>query len=203
MAKKTTTKDLTLDPKNANKHSDYGTGLLENSIRENGFGRSIVVSNDDFIIAGNGTVEGAKAVGMDNTRVIETDGQELIVVKRKDIKSGTPEFYKLALADNVVAQKNIVLDADVIEAIVEEYPETKVWGSIITDPPNSKRVADLDKANRVTMSFQCTGTQAEKIKKAIKVSKELNGPKMQNAGNDNENANALFFIIQEYLKVHK
>jgi len=203
MAKKTTIKDLTLDPKNANKHSEFGTGLLENSLRENGFGRSVVVSNDGVVIAGNGTVNGAAAVGMENTRIIETDGQELIVVKRTDIKSNTPEFYKLALADNIVAQKNIVLDIPTVEAIVEEYKGLETWGSIVTDPPGSKKLADQDKANRVTMLFQLTGTQAEKIKKAVKISKDLNAAKMQNAGNDNENANALYFIVLEYLKAHK
>lgn len=203
MAKKTTIKDLALDPKNANKHSEFGTGLLENSLRENGFGRSIVISDDNVIIAGNGTVSGAGAIGMENTRIIETDGSELIVVKRKDIKSNTPEFYKLALADNIVAQKNIVLDIPTIEAIVEEYKGLETWGGIITDPPGSKNLADQDKAGRVTMGFQLTGSQAEKIKKAIKISKDLNAPKMQNAGNDNENANALYFIILEYLKAHK
>ncbi len=202
--KKTTIKELTLDPNNANKHSQYGTQLLENSIRENGFGRSIVISSDDVIIAGNGTVEGAAAVGMENVRIIETNGHEIIAVKRLDVKSGTAEFYKLALADNVVAKKNIVLDAEVVEAIVKEYPGAKMWGAIITDPPGLKdRLDDDNKAGIVTMKFELSGMQAAKTKEAIKMSKELNKLKMDNVDNENSNANALFFIIQEYLKAHK
>lgn len=205
MAKKLvkTVSDLTPDPMNANKHSEFGSRLLENSIRENGFARSIVISDDNVIIAGNGATEGAVAVGMEDVIVVETDGRKMVAVKRTDIKSGTPEFYKLALADNIVAKKNIVLDAEVVEAIVTEYPATKAWGSIITDPPGQEKLEDLDKANKVSMSFQLTGDQAAKVKQAVKISKELNKTKFDNTGNDNENANALFFIIGEYLKAHK
>lgn len=204
MEKKTTIKALKIDPKNANKHSQYGTALLENSVRENGFGRSILISNDNVIIAGNGTVEGAVAIGMENVRIVETDGHEIIAVKRKDVKSNTAEFYRMALADNVVAQKNIVLDAEVVEAIVAEYPATKVWGGIVTDPPGQKsKLDDPEKANQTTSTFHFTNPQAAKVKQALKISKELNKTKFQNAGNTNENANALYFIVLEYLKAHK
>lgn len=204
MEKKSTVKALKLDPKNANKHSEYGTGLLENSIRENGFGRSIVISNDNVVIAGNGTVEGSVAVGMENVRIIETDGKELIAVKRTDIKSNTAQFYKMALADNIVAQKNIVMDIELVQAVVEDYPSTKVWGAIITDPVGAKdKVDDPNALGMVTSTFHLSGTQASKVKTAIKMSKELNKTKFQNAGNDNEQGNALYFICMEYLKLHK
>lgn len=204
MEKKTTVKSLTLDPKNANKHSQFGTNLLENSIRENGLARSIVISNDNVVIAGNGTTEGAVSVGIEKVRIIETDGNELIAVKRTDIKSGTDAFYKLALADNIVAQKNIVMDVELVEAIVEEYPGTKVWGQFITDPVDSKnKMEDPDKANQTEMKFQFSNNQAAKVKQAVKTSKVLNKAKFQNAGNSNENANALYFIVLEYLKAHK
>lgn len=204
MEKKTTIKELTLDPKNANRHSQQGSGLLKSSVKENGFGRSILISSDDVVIAGNGTVEGAKAVGMEKVRVIETDGTEIIAVKRMDIKSNTVEFYQMALADNVVAQKNIVLDANVVEAIVEEFPAAKIWGSFVTDPDQGKnKLEDPDKANQTEMKFHLTNAQAGKVKQAVKLSKDLNKGKFKNAGNSNENANALFFIIEEYLKAHK
>lgn len=203
MEKKTTIKDLKLDPMNANKHSQYGTGLLENSLRENGFARSIVISNDDVVIAGNGTVEGAGAIGMENIRIIESNGNELIAVKRTDIKSGTAEFHRLALADNIVAQKNIVLDVEVIEAIVTEYPSTKVWGAIVTDPPGARDRVEDDKAGLVTMTLHLSSVQAAKVKTAIKMSKELNKVKFQNAGNSNENGNAVYFMALEYTKAHK
>lgn len=119
-AKKGKVSDLLPDRKNANKHSQYGMKLLEKSVSELGMGRSILVSSDNEIIAGNGVTETAMASGIENTIVVETDGTQLVVVKRTDIKSNSPEFYKMALADNVVAQKNIVLDAVVVDEIISE-----------------------------------------------------------------------------------
>ena len=109
------------DQRNANKHSEYGMQLLEKGLRRNGLGRSILISADNEIIAGNGVTETAGQIGIEKVKVIETDGTEIIAVKRTDIKSGTKEFFDMALSDNGIAKANIVLDADVIDAIVEEF----------------------------------------------------------------------------------
>lgn len=68
MAKKRTEENqgnieqLKFDDKNFNKHTEYGMGLLEKSLRENGAGRSVLVDKDDNIIAGNGIVEAVKGL---------------------------------------------------------------------------------------------------------------------------------------------
>ena len=53
--------DLTPDGENFNKHTEFGTKLLEDSLRKFGAGRSILVDKDGNIIAGNGVVETAVA----------------------------------------------------------------------------------------------------------------------------------------------
>ena len=118
--------ELIPDKRNANKHSEYGTQQLEKGLRQNGLGRSILISADNEIIAGNGVTETAGAIGIEKVRVIETDGTEIIAVKRTDIKSGTKEFYQMALSDNIIAKDNIVMDAEVVDAICEEY-EIEDW----------------------------------------------------------------------------
>lgn len=118
--------ELIPDKKNANKHSEYGTQQLEKGLRQNGLDRSILISADNEIIAGNGVTETAGAIGIEKVRVIETDGTEIIAVKRTDIKSGTKEFYSMALSDNIIAKENIVMDAEVVDAICEEY-EIEDW----------------------------------------------------------------------------
>mgnify|MGYP003348321434 CR=1 FL=1 len=118
---KRTVKDLKFDKRNANKHSEYGMQRLEKSIQKIGLGRSILISDDNEIIAGNGVTESAINAGIEKVRVIETDGTEIIAVKRTDIKSGTKEFYEMALSDNIIAKENIVMDAEVTNAICEEY----------------------------------------------------------------------------------
>jgi DNA modification methylase len=118
---KATIKDLKFDNRNANKHSEYGMQRLEKSIGKIGLGRSILISDDNEIIAGNGVTESAINAGIDKVRIIETDGSEIIAVKRTDIKSGSKEFYEMALSDNIIAKENIVMDVEVTNAICEEY----------------------------------------------------------------------------------
>ena len=189
--KKATLKDLVLDPKNANMHSEYGTGLLENSTRLNGIGRSILISDDNVVIAGNGLAEAASHIGMEDVEIVESNGKKIIAVKRTDIKSGTPEFYNMALADNITALKNIVMNPEVVEAIILEHPETKFWGTIIADNENSS--VSREEAGQTEMTFQMTGAQAARVKQALKVAKG----KLK--GGNKTNAAALVLIAKQFI----
>lgn len=57
------------------------------------------MDDDGVIIAGNGTHQKAEELGLP-IKVIETDGTELVVVKRTDLKTDDPRRIGLALADN-------------------------------------------------------------------------------------------------------
>lgn len=93
--------DLTPDPKNARRHTPRNVGLIESALREVGAARSIVVDEDNVILAGNATVEGAAAAGIERVRVVEADGHELIAVRRRGL---TPQQkVRLALYDNQAA----------------------------------------------------------------------------------------------------
>ena len=72
--------DLKSDHKNARKRTDRSATLIKNSLEKFGAARSIVIDEENRILAGNGTVEGAKKAGLSNVRVIETDGNEIIAV---------------------------------------------------------------------------------------------------------------------------
>ena len=102
--------DLTLDDKNFNKHTEFGMGLLEKSVRKFGMGRSILLDKNNKVIAGNGITETAADVGIENVKIIETDGKELIAVKRTDIDLDTPEGREMALADNATNAANLKWD---------------------------------------------------------------------------------------------
>jgi hypothetical protein len=94
----TSIKDLKSDHKNARRRTDRSAELIKESLQRYGAARSIVIDEDNRILAGNGTIEGAKEAGIDRIRVIETDGDEVIAVRR----TGLTEEQKvgLALADN-------------------------------------------------------------------------------------------------------
>lgn len=93
-----TIKDLTPDPRNARKRTDRSAELIAESLKRFGAARSIVIDEDGRVLAGNGTVEGAKKAGISKVRVIEAAGDELIAVKRTGLTED--EKVGLAIADN-------------------------------------------------------------------------------------------------------
>ena len=76
----TSINSLHSDHKNARKRTDRSASLIKESVERYGAARSIVIDEDNRILAGNGTIEGAKAAGIKNVRIIETDGTEVIAV---------------------------------------------------------------------------------------------------------------------------
>ena len=102
--------NLTPDPKNANKGTQRGRGLLEKSLRRYGAGRSILADKHGVVIAGNKTLETAADIGLP-VRVVQTDGRELVVVQRTDLDlSQDKAARELAYADNRVAQVDLDFD---------------------------------------------------------------------------------------------
>lgn len=107
--------EIKFDKRNYRKHSDGNKRKIKKSLQECGAGRSVLVDADDTLIAGNGVFEQAQAMGIP-TRVIETDGTELVVVKRTDLRTDDPKRKTLALADNVTSDgvewDDVAINAD-------------------------------------------------------------------------------------------
>jgi DNA modification methylase len=94
----TSINNLKSDHKNARKRTDRSATLIAESLKRYGAARSIVIDEEGRILAGNGTVEGAKKAGIDKVRIIEAEGDELIAVRRTGLSED--EKVGLALADN-------------------------------------------------------------------------------------------------------
>jgi DNA modification methylase len=114
----TSIKDLKSDHKNARKRTDRSASLIAESLQRYGAARSIVIDEDNRILAGNGTIEGAKAAGIKNIRVIETDGTEIIAVKRTGLSED--EKIGLALADNRTSDLSD-WDKDMLQQLSAEH----------------------------------------------------------------------------------
>lgn len=144
--------DLTPDAHNFNQGTDEGRQLMQRSLSELGAGRSILVDRNGNVIAGNKTQEAAIKAGIRRVRVIETDGTELVAVKRTDIDIDSAKGRKLALVDNLATQVNLAWDEAELEAMdVEgfdpgewgwEPPEIQGEGSQQKDPTNSELDVD-------------------------------------------------------------
>ena len=94
--------NLKFDKRNYRKHNEKNKKLIRKSLEECGTGRSIIVDSNNEIIAGNGVYEQAKAMNIP-VKVIETDGTELIAVKRTDLNTNDDKRTKLAILDNSTA----------------------------------------------------------------------------------------------------
>lgn len=124
--------DLKFDDKNFNKHSEYGMSLLEKSLRENGAGRSILIDKDNNIIAGNGIVESAGQIGLENVKIVETTGDEIIAVKRTDLTLDSKQGREMALADNATASADLEWNKELVLEESNKWDlDIEAWGSII------------------------------------------------------------------------
>lgn len=121
--------DLKFDDKNFNRHTSYGMSLLEKSLRELGAGRSILLDKDNNIIAGNGIVEAAGSVGLENIKIVETTGDEIVAVKRTDMTLDSEEGRKMAYADNATGSVDLEWNEDNIREQSEKWGfDTNDWG---------------------------------------------------------------------------
>ena len=91
--------EIKFDKRNYRKHDKRNKSLIKKSLEKFGAGRSIVVDAEGEIIGGNGVYEQAQKLGL-KTKIIETDGSELVVVKRTDLKTDDEKRKALAVMDN-------------------------------------------------------------------------------------------------------
>lgn len=113
--------ELTQDAHNFNKGTAKGKKLMDKSLKELGAGRSILVDKNGNIIAGNKTQQAAIKAGIKKVRVIETDGTELVAVKRTDVDLDTRKGRDLALADNATSRLNLDWDDVELPAVTAEF----------------------------------------------------------------------------------
>lgn len=134
--------ELKFDDKNFNKHTEFGMSLLEKSLKEYGAGRSILIDKDNNIIAGNGIIEAAGQAGLENVKIVETTGDEIVAVKRTDVSLNSQEGREMALADNATAAADLEWDEDLLKLNFDEE-QLKGFGLDIkwNNEPN---VEDLD-----------------------------------------------------------
>lgn len=120
--KETTVDDLTFDAANARSHGLKNKKAIDDSIRQFKAGRSILIDADGIIRAGNGTAEAWQKTG-GKVRVIESDGTELIAVKRTDLSGANAMAY--AIADNR-ASELAEWDDDILASQLESLGESGI-----------------------------------------------------------------------------
>ena len=163
-----------------------------------------MVDADGIVIGGNAVYEQAVKLGIP-VKEIETNGDELIVVRRVDLATDDPRRKALALADNQIGTL-----AEWDEVTLEEL-QTELLGEIdfnvmgfddMIDPTDEEwgegmaGVPDGDRAPFQQMTFTLHDSQVEAVKEAMARAKAV-GPFMDTE-NENSNGNALARIAEAY-----
>src|ERR1035437_9682991 len=108
------------DMRNANLGTPRGSQMIEDSLRQYGAGRSILIDKRGNIVGGNKTVENAAAIGMDDVIGVQSDGTKLVAVQRTDLDLADPRTRQLAIADNRSGDVSLDWDADALKGLVED-----------------------------------------------------------------------------------
>lgn len=132
--------EIKFDKRNYRKHNDRNKELMNKSLVENGAGRSILIDNEGEIIAGNGIYEQAKALNIP-VKIIETDGNELIAVKRTDLATEDLKRKRLAIMDNSASDTS-EFDLDLLQTDFD-VPQLQDMGiDIKIEEPESEVIED-------------------------------------------------------------
>jgi DNA modification methylase len=95
-------KDLIPDPANRRKHNPRNLGMVVDALHSVGAARSIVIDEDNVVLAGNGVTEAAAEAGITKVQVVDVDGSTLVAVRRKGLSD--EQKRALAIYDNRTAE---------------------------------------------------------------------------------------------------
>jgi len=197
---------IKFDKRNYRKHADKNKQLISKSLTETGAGRSIVIDAENEIIGGNGVYE---AWGDKPVKIIESDGSELIVVKRTDLKTDDPKRKQMAVMDNSTSDSS-EFDMELLQCDFETFELDGFGIDMGGFDVNSDEygedfsLKDGDKAPFQQMTFTLADEQAVIIQNAISDIKQTEEYKYaETMGNENSNGNALYLIVMQWAEQRK
>lgn len=153
----TSIESLVPDNKNFNKGTEYGNHLMDESLRKFGLGRSILLDKNDRIISGNKTAEKAAELGFENVLVVETDGNTLVAVKRKDVDLDSAKGREFALADNATGKANLAWDEEMIAEMATKFDfNPDDWGvDVSLEEPEQEEKTQAKKEISTRLIVEC------------------------------------------------
>lgn len=144
--------DYIPDMSNANSGTERGLQMVEDSLSQDGVGRSIVADAQDRIPAGNKTLEAAMNAGIEDVIEIETDGRALIVHKRTDWDLSDPQgaARRYAYRDNRASELSLNWNAEQIQADLDAGADLS---KMFTEGELEKLLADIQIDIPLTQDF--------------------------------------------------
>ena len=109
-------KDI-IQTRSFNLGTSKGMRILKRSIEHLGFCNAVVVERNNKVLIGNKVLKYAVDKHA-KVRIVETQGDELVVIKRKDIDYDTRKAKEIMLVDNLSAEAGLSYDtAYIIETM--------------------------------------------------------------------------------------
>ena len=122
-------RDIIPDDHNFNAGTEKGREMIEKSFRELGAGRSILLDKNNRIIAGNKSQQAAIATGITKVRIVDTEGDEIVAVRRRDVDLDSKVSRELAFADNATQQVSLAWDEAELQQAAQDYGlDIDEWG---------------------------------------------------------------------------
>jgi DNA modification methylase len=137
--------DYSPDPGNARTHTPRNVSVIQDSLETVGAARSLVADESDVILAGNATITAAASAGITRVIEIETDGDALIVHKRRNLNA--TQKVQLALADNRSSEL-ATWDEVQLRQLQADAPE--LLTPLFTDKELRQLLASVDAASGLT-----------------------------------------------------
>jgi hypothetical protein len=166
--------DLQLDPSNARKHSTRNIDVIAKSLQEFGQRKPIVISKDNTVIAGNGTVVAAKQIGWKGLSAVRipsewTDAQIKAYAIADNRSAELAEWDGAGLLDALqeLKEENILSATGFDENELDDL--LKVWGTMPTINDLLNNVGDVTEDDGLErVSFKAPPDVASKWAQLIK-----------------------------------
>jgi hypothetical protein len=185
---------LQADPNNARKHDNTNLEAIAGSLTQFGQRKPIVITKDNTVVAGNGTLTAAKTLGwteIDVVRVPEDWDQDRI----KAFALADNRTAELAEWDGaIMAQQLIELDQAGVDVSVFGFIQPE---SFDADMGNVFDVLGREKGEIEQITFTLHEDQARTIREGLDLAKSMGD--FGDTGNKNSNGNAITRIVELWL----
>lgn len=123
--------DFRTQRRNANKHTPRGLGMLEKSVKTDGWIGAMTVAADGETFDGSARLEVlAGAMPEAEPIVVDSDGTRPVVVRRTDIATADdPRAVRLGLGANRIAQVDLEFDAAVLADLSPVVDLSQFWSA--------------------------------------------------------------------------
>jgi hypothetical protein len=185
---------LKADPHNARKHDSQNLKAIAGSLEQFGQRKPIVVSKDNTVVAGNGTLSAAKSLGWSEIDIVRVPNDW-----------SADQIKAFALADNRTAElaewDSAVMAHQLIE-LEEAGVDVAAFGfiqpeSFDADMGDVFDVLGREKGEIEQITFTLHEDQARTIREGLELAKSMG--EFGDTGNKNSNGNAITRIVELWL----